>query len=45
MKVQNRQQAWNEVNKLIPNDYLKDYERAGYSIYRSTANIMNMFAT
>lgn len=39
MKVQNVEQAWNEANKLIPNDYLKDYEaseRAGYSIYRST---------
>ena len=39
MKVQNIEQAWKEVNKLIPNDYMKDYdasERAGYSIYRST---------
>lgn len=39
MKVKNIQQAWNEADNLIPNDYMKDYEaseRAGYSIYRST---------
>ena len=39
MKVKNIQQAWNEADNLIPNDYMKDCEaseRAGYSIYRST---------
>lgn len=41
MKVKNIQQAWHEVDRIIPNDYLKDYEaseRAGYSIYSSTVN-------
>ena len=35
MKVKNIQQAWYEADRLIPNDYLKDYEaseKAGYSI-------------
>ena len=41
MKVKNIQQAWYEADKLIPNDYLQDYEaseKAGYSIYRSIVN-------
>ena len=41
MKVKNIQQAWYEADRLISNDYLKDYEaseKAGYSIYRSTIN-------
>ena len=41
MKVKNINEAWNEANKIIPNDYLKDEEasaRAGYPIYRSTIN-------
>ena len=39
MTVKNIQQAWSEADRIIPNDYMKDYEaseRAGYSIYRST---------
>lgn len=39
MKVKNIQQAWNEADRIIPNDYMKDYEAseiAGYTIYRST---------
>ena len=38
MKVVNKYQAWQEANKLFPNDYMKDCEaseRAGYPIYRS----------
>ena len=41
MKVKNINEAWNEANKIMPNDYLKDEEasvRAGYPIYRSTIN-------
>ena len=41
MKVKNIQQAWYEADRLIPNDYMKDYEaseKAGYPIYRSTIN-------
>lgn len=37
MKVKNIQQAWNEANNLISNNYMKDEkasEKAGYSIYR-----------
>lgn len=39
MKVKNINEAWNEANKIIPNDYTKDEkasETAGYPIYRST---------
>lgn len=39
MKVKNINEAWNEANKIIPNDYMKDEkasETAGYPIYRST---------
>lgn len=35
--VTNKTQAWEEVNKIFPTDYEKDYaasERAGYDIYR-----------
>lgn len=38
MTVQSKEQAWNEANKIIPNDYTEDAEasaRAGYPIYRS----------
>lgn len=41
MKVKNIQQAWNKAEKLIANDYLKDYEaseKEGHSIYRSFTN-------
>lgn len=41
MKVKNLQQAWNEANRLIAYDYLKDNEaskKAGYTIYRSMKN-------
>jgi hypothetical protein len=39
MVVKSKEQAWEEADKLIPNDYEKDEEssaRAGYPIYRST---------
>ena len=35
--VNSKKQAWEEVNKIFPTDYEKDYsasERAGYDIYR-----------
>jgi hypothetical protein len=37
IKVTSKEQAWQEVNKIFPTDYEKDYassERAGYDIYR-----------
>ena len=37
MTVKSKEQAWQEVNKIFPTDYEKDYassERAGYDIYR-----------
>lgn len=40
MKVNSISEAWKEVNKLFPYDYMKDEEsseRAGYPIYRATA--------
>ena len=40
MKVTNKQEAWNKVNKIFPTDYEQDLgssDRAGYPIYRSTA--------
>lgn len=44
MRVMNREQAWCEVGRLIPDDCVKDYEasgRAGYPIYRSTTEYYN----
>ena len=45
MTVTSKEQAWEEVNKLFPTDYEKDYassERAGYDIYRHpTLNYYN----
>ena len=38
--VKNMQQAWKKVNEIFPTDYQKDdgsSERAGYPVYRSTA--------
>lgn len=38
IKVKTVQEAWNEANRLMPNDYEYDTEsstRAGYAIYRS----------
>lgn len=38
MRVNTRQQAWDEANRIIPNDYEQDMEsskNAGYPIYRS----------
>lgn len=40
MKVNSISEAWKEVNKLFPYDYMKDEESsecAGYPIYRATA--------
>lgn len=37
MTVTSKEKAWEEVNKIFPTDYEKDYassERAGYDIYR-----------
>lgn len=42
--VNNKQAAWDEVNKIFPTDYEHDTsrsERAGYPIYYSTANGIN----
>lgn len=39
MTVKNKQEAWEEVNKLFPYDYEKNEmatKKAGYSIYTST---------
>lgn len=45
MKVTNRSEAWQEVNKIFPTDYEKDEassQRAGYDIYRHpTLNYYN----
>lgn len=41
MIVENRQTAWNEIDKIFPYDYMKAEEEsknAGYTIYRSTAD-------
>ncbi len=38
--VKSMEQAWKKVNEIFPTDYEKDEgssERAGYSVYRSTA--------
>lgn len=40
MKANSKQEAWKKVNEIFPTDYKKDEassERAGYPIYRSTA--------
>ena len=40
MTVRNITEAWQEADRLIPTDYIKDEAsslRAGYDIYRSTA--------
>lgn len=44
MKVNSREQAWREADKLIPTDYIKDEmksEAAGYDIYYSTCDGVN----
>ena len=45
MNVINKEQAWQEVNKIFPTDYEKDFassERAGYDVYRHpTLNYYN----
>ena len=44
MKVNSREQAWIEADKLIPTDYIKDAEKseaAGYDIYYSTCEGVN----
>lgn len=45
MTVTTKERAWEEVNKIFPTDYEKDYsssERAGYDIYRHpTLNYYN----
>lgn len=41
MKVSSIQEAWDVVSKMFPYDYMKDEsssQKAGYPIYRSTAN-------
>lgn len=46
MKVNSKEAAWNEVNRIFPTDYEKDEEssqRAGYPIYRSTAEDHHYF--
>lgn len=40
IKVKTMEEAWTKVNEIFPTDYAKDNdssERAGYPIYRSTA--------
>ncbi|MBT9174231.1 MAG: hypothetical protein DDT21_02642 [Syntrophomonadaceae bacterium] len=37
IKVASKEQAWEEVNRIFPTDYDRDYassKRAGYDIYR-----------
>ena len=44
MKVMSREAAWAEVDKIFPTDYQKDEnttERAGYPVYKSTADNTN----
>ena len=44
MKVNSREQAWIEADKLFPTDYIKDAEKsvaAGYDIYYSTCEGVN----
>lgn len=41
MKVKNMNEAWNKANEIFPTDYEQDNkssERAGYPVYRSTAD-------
>lgn len=40
MKVSSMKEAWSKANEIFPTDYIKDEkssERAGYPVYRSTA--------
>lgn len=44
MKVNSKEQAWIEADKLFPTDYIKDEARsknAGYDIYYSTCDGVN----
>lgn len=44
MKVNNKEQAWVEADKLFPTDYIKDEKKsdiAGYDIYYSTCEGVN----
>lgn len=44
MKVNSKEQAWVEADKLFPTDYIKDEARsknAGYDIYYSTCDGVN----
>lgn len=44
MKVTSIKEAWDEANRIFPTDYMKDEQsshRAGYPIYRSTADGVN----
>lgn len=44
MKVNSKEQAWVEADKLFPTDYIKDAaksETAGYDIYYSTCDGVN----
>lgn len=44
MKVTSIKEAWDEANRIFPTDYMKDEQssnRAGYPIYRSTAEDVN----
>jgi len=44
MTVKNREEAWEQANKLFPTDYEKDErasQNAGYPIYMSTAEGVN----
>ena len=44
MTVTSKKAAWDEVNKIFPTDYemnAAESERAGYSIFRSTAEGVN----
>lgn len=44
MEVRTREEAWEAVNKMFPTDYQQDTassERAGYPVYRSTADGVN----
>ena len=44
MEARTREEAWEEVNKMFPTDYEQDTassERAGYPVYRSSADGVN----
>lgn len=44
MKVTSVEKAWEAANRIFPTDYMKDEQssqRAGYPIYRSTADHVN----